>query len=73
MSLPKSPVVIKSKNIPAAAHLPGTSQKVNIVPVPVPGLRLLPGTNQRSKNLPLNPVLLNLRLPGNPQVPKAKQ
>lgn len=70
--LPKNPLAIRSKNIPAAVHLPGTKQKqkVNIVPIPVPVLHLLPGTNQKLKNLHLNQVLLNLRPPGNPQVPK---
>lgn len=68
----KSPMVIRSKNIPAAVHLPGTKQKqkLNIVSIPVPVLHLLPGTNQQLKNLHLNPVLLNLRPPGNPLVPK---
>ena len=73
MVLPISPAVIKrSKSIPAAAHPPGTNQKVNIVPVPVPSLNLLPATNQKSKNLPLNPAPLNLNLhpPRNLQVPK---
>ena len=70
--LPKNPRAIRSKNIPAAVHLPGTKQKqkLNIVPIPVPVLHLLPGTNQQLKNLHLNPVLLNLRPPGNPLVPK---
>jgi len=87
-------VAIRSKNIPAAVHLPAMNQKVSIVPVPIPILilrllpgsdqksknllplplpililRLLPGPDQKSKNLPLALILLNLRPPGDPQVP----
>ena len=67
MILPKNPVAIKLKNIPPPAHPPGTNQKPNTAPTPpapVPGL--LPSTNRKSKNPPLNP---GRHPPGNLQAP----
>ena len=60
-------MIIRSKNLPATALPPGTNQKVNTVPVPIPVRN--PGTNQKVNTVPV-PVPVPNPLPGKNQKSK---